>query len=164
MSKALLQSDHIIRFSDCDPLGHLFNVKYLNYFLDAREDQIRLEYNMDMQKLAEEYHWALLVGTHKISFLRPALINEEVTITSAIIEYSSLWALVEFCMLDQEKRTKAFMWTQFVSYNMDKKKAGPMPAKIDQLIQKKALPKPAANFDDRFKQLKSHQGKSASRS
>ena len=29
-----------IRFSDCDPIGHLNNVKYLEYMLNAREDHV----------------------------------------------------------------------------------------------------------------------------
>jgi len=30
----------VIRFQDCDPLGHLNNAKYFDYFFNAREDQV----------------------------------------------------------------------------------------------------------------------------
>lgn len=33
-----------IRFADCDPIGHLNNVKYLEYMLNAREDHVEQNY------------------------------------------------------------------------------------------------------------------------
>ena len=29
------------RFSDCDPFGHLNNARYIDYFINAREDHLR---------------------------------------------------------------------------------------------------------------------------
>jgi len=36
----LTESRAIIRFQDCDPLRHLNNAKYFDYFYNAREDQV----------------------------------------------------------------------------------------------------------------------------
>lgn len=153
-SEKILKSNHFIRFSDCDPLGHLFNVKYLNYFLDAREDQVRNAYNLNMQEMAEKHHWALLVGTHQISYLHPASCNEKVSITSAIIDSTDKWVIVEFLMVDQNGKAKAFMWTTFISYNIALKKSAPIPREMRDLINTHLVPKPATDFHSRFLQLR----------
>ena len=31
-----------VRFQDCDPFGHLNNARYIDYFLNARQDQIAM--------------------------------------------------------------------------------------------------------------------------
>ena len=39
-----------IRFSDCDPIGHLNNVKYLEYMLNAREDHVESGYGFTYEE------------------------------------------------------------------------------------------------------------------
>ena len=39
-----------IRFSDCDPIGHLNNVKYLEYMLNAREDHVEEFYGFTYEQ------------------------------------------------------------------------------------------------------------------
>ena len=34
------ESKHLIRFPDCDPFNHLNNSRYLDYFINAREDHL----------------------------------------------------------------------------------------------------------------------------
>ena len=34
------KSSSLIRFQDCDPLRHLNNAKYFDYYFNAREDQV----------------------------------------------------------------------------------------------------------------------------
>ena len=46
-----------VRFSDCDPIGHLNNVKYIEYMLNAREDHVESFYGFtyeDYIKKTEE--------------------------------------------------------------------------------------------------------------
>jgi YbgC/YbaW family acyl-CoA thioester hydrolase len=154
MNQKVLASRHFIRFSDCDPMGHLFNVRYLDYFLNAREDQVRDSHKLNMSSLSREYNWALLVGKHQIAFLNSALINEEVVISSVIADHSPKWILVEYLMLDQNKVIKSFMWTHFVSFSLEKKQADPIPDKLIKVIEENSIPKPAENFDERFIQLR----------
>ena len=56
-----LQSTVKIRFQDCDPFNHLNNAAYLNYFVNAREDQILEQYGIDIYKMTgarHGLHWA----------------------------------------------------------------------------------------------------------
>ena len=43
-----LQSFYTVRFSDCDPLRHLNNARYIDYMLNAREDHLKEHYQMDL--------------------------------------------------------------------------------------------------------------------
>jgi YbgC/YbaW family acyl-CoA thioester hydrolase len=113
-----LQSDYVIRFSDCDLFGHLNNARYIDYFLNAREDHLKKYYDMDLQTFYKEgLSW--FVGSHEIVYLRPAQYNERVIIHSALFHAGndSLW--VEFAMTDEkETHSKSLMWTRFVPVNV----------------------------------------------
>jgi len=50
----VLKSKVKIRFQDCDPFNHLNNSKYIDYFINAREEQILKHYDLDIFKL---YKW-----------------------------------------------------------------------------------------------------------
>ncbi|TVQ50990.1 MAG: acyl-CoA thioesterase [Saprospirales bacterium] len=152
--KKILRTKRYIRFSDCDPMGHLFNLNYLHYFLEAREDQVRDYYNLDMALLASKYQWVLLAGTHQISYLNPAMMNEEVEIISAIIDHSEKWILVEFQMLDMSEKPKAFMWSKFVSFSLATQSTAPIPEEMKQYVNKFSIEKPASDYDTRFNQLR----------
>jgi len=37
-----------IRFQDCDPFNHLNNSKYIDYFINTREDQLLEYYGLEI--------------------------------------------------------------------------------------------------------------------
>ena len=115
MTTNILESGQIIRFSDCDPFRHLNNSKYVDYFLNAREDHLKSAYDIDMATLASAGQ-AWVVRKHTISYLRPAFYNEYVIIQSLLLDVTSETLLLEMLMLDKLKRQlKAVMHTEFVS-------------------------------------------------
>lgn len=113
-----LRSEYVIRFSDCDLFGHLNNARYIDYFLNAREDHLKKYYDMDLTMFYKEgLSW--FVNSHEIVYLRPAQYNERVIVTSALFHAAndSLW--VEMTMTDmQETHFKSVMWTKFVPVNV----------------------------------------------
>ena len=44
----VLTSKAIIRFQDCDPYSHLNNGRYLDYFMNAREDMVWKAYDFNI--------------------------------------------------------------------------------------------------------------------
>ncbi len=44
---------YTIRFTDCDPFGHLNNGRYIDYLLNAREDHLKTEYGVDLSQFVE---------------------------------------------------------------------------------------------------------------
>ena len=112
------QSIYTVRFSDCDLFGHLNNARYLDYFLNAREDHLKSYYQLD---LATYYLQGIgwLVGSHEINYLKPAKYNEEVTIKSSLIKANDQYLLVEMQMTNVEQTAlKAVIWTRFIPVNV----------------------------------------------
>jgi acyl-CoA thioester hydrolase len=108
------KSFYRIRFSDCDLLGHLNNARYIDYFLNAREDHLREHYNMDLRDFYRQgTSW--VVGSHEILYRKPALYNELVCISSSLIKLTSDFLLVELMMSDErEQQIKSICWTSFI--------------------------------------------------
>lgn len=135
-----LQSFYTVRFSDCDPLRHLNNARYIDYMLNAREDHLKEHYQMD---LADFYKkgtgW--VVAQHEIIYARPALFNEVVCIRSGLLAVDTEYLVVEILMLDQSQRQlKALLHTRFVPVNITIGKKEPHPAEFMDFLSDKVLP------------------------
>src|SRR5450755_3876159 len=91
-----------IRFQDCDPFNHLNNSKYIDYFINAREDQVRDEYGLDIFSIAREHGVSWVVSSHQIHFLKPAALMEIVFIESQLIGFTAKSLHVEMQMWDEK--------------------------------------------------------------
>lgn len=112
------RSFYRVRFSDCDPLGHLNNARYLDYFLNAREDHLKEHYDIDL-KVYHSMGESWVVGSHEIIYRRPAVYNEMVCISSSVIQLSPDSILVEMIMTDEEgKSIKSVLWSHFIHVNV----------------------------------------------
>ncbi|HET8963291.1 MAG TPA: acyl-CoA thioesterase [Chitinophagales bacterium] len=128
----LLSTEVLIRFSDCDPFNHLNNSKYIDYFLNAREDQLLQYYDLDLFAYSKTTGCAWVVGQHKIAYLKPAFTMEKVIIESTIVEWNTNNVLVEFKMWNSEKtKLKSLMWTYFHYYNLATQKSEIHPEEIN---------------------------------
>lgn len=106
-------SNYIIRFNDCDPLGHLNNARYIDYFLNAREDHLRDHYDIDLREWASK-GIGFVVSHHEIRYLRPVLYNDKVAIQTSLIGWGDSWLAVEMLLFDEARQQlKAIMWTRF---------------------------------------------------
>jgi acyl-CoA thioester hydrolase len=123
-----LRSEYTIRFSDCDLFGHLNNARYIDYFLDAREDHLKNYYNMTLTSFYNEgLSW--FVAGHEIAYLRPAQYSEKVVVTSSLFHAGDDVIWVEFTMMDEkETHCKSIMWTRFVPVNVKTGKKQMHPA------------------------------------
>lgn len=102
-----------IRFSDCDLLGHLNNARYIDYFMNAREDHLKDCYNL---KLTDYYQKGIawVVSGHEIAYLRAAVYDEMVTIESTLLLAEADGLYVELVMTDENQtHLKAIMRTKF---------------------------------------------------
>ncbi|MFT3687423.1 MAG: acyl-CoA thioesterase [Phycisphaerales bacterium] len=106
-----------IRFSDCDLFGHLNNARYVDYFMNAREDHLKDYYNL---KLTEYYHKGIswVVSSHEIAYLRSAVYDEMVNIQSCLLLAENDSLHVELVMTDEAKtHIKSVMRTKFTPIN-----------------------------------------------
>lgn len=94
----LLSSDYIVRFQHCDPLGHLNNSLYIDYFLNAREDQLSEQYQLNIYHHSKETGKAWVVASHQIQYKKPVNAMENITIESSLMKYDPKALQVKFEM------------------------------------------------------------------
>lgn len=108
-----------IRFQDCDPFNHLNNGKYIDYFMNHREDELIKQYDIDIYKMAKAEGKSWLSSSNQIAYLKPALLMEDVIIESQLIYFDDSNLKVEMRMYSNDKRElKAIIWCGFVHFNL----------------------------------------------
>ncbi|WP_025742136.1 acyl-CoA thioesterase [Aquimarina pacifica] len=151
----VIESKTKIRFQDCDPFNHLNNAAYLNYMINAREDQIEEHYNLNIYAMAKLEGISWVVGSNQIAYLRPALLMENVVIDSQLIKFTENQLHVEIRMWNASKtELKAVMWSTFVHFNLRKQSRCNHNAQLMQLFENIVLPIPVSGFEERILQLK----------
>ncbi|MBT4918008.1 MAG: acyl-CoA thioesterase [Flavobacteriaceae bacterium] len=154
----VLKSNTKIRFQDCDPFNHLNNAAYLNYFTNAREDQINENYGIDIYKMAKELGVSWVVGSNQIAYITPAFLMEEIVIESQLLNYNTTSLFVELRMWNHDQtKIKAIMWSRFVHFNLIKQKRENHSDQIMKLFERVHKPVDALRFEDRvtfFKKFK----------
>ncbi|MEI9919677.1 MAG: thioesterase family protein [Bacteroidota bacterium] len=148
------ESKMLVRFSDCDLYGHLSNIQYVKYFMDAREDHISESYGMTLADFAQQgIGW--VVSSNQVAYFRSAKVNEPVIMRSAIVDLSANHILVEMQMLD-EKRThvKAALWSKFVHIALKDGRKAEHSSKMMDLFQSVKVANVTNDFNQRMSELK----------
>lgn len=109
----ILESQALIRFEDCDPFGHLNNGRFIDYFTNAREDQVREYYGFDVYKHIKETGKAWVVTSNQVQYIREVKYMETKTIRTCLRWFTSSNLMVEGQMVDPETQTiLAVIWTR----------------------------------------------------
>ena len=107
------ETTHRVYFQDCDLLGHLNNARYLDYFLNAREDHSAEHYALNMGELAREQNAAWVITKHHLSYLKPARQGTQVRISSQLIHFDNSSLVLEMQMRDlADTRLLALLWSE----------------------------------------------------
>jgi acyl-CoA thioester hydrolase len=107
-----LESTAVIRFQDCDPFGHLNNARYIDYFMNARQDQVGEHYGISFFGEGIQASW--VVSKCEIAFLAPARLMETVLIRTRLIHASESILVVEGLMFDSAgQQLKTVAWVTF---------------------------------------------------
>jgi acyl-CoA thioester hydrolase len=107
------ETQHRIHFQDCDMLGHLNNARYLDYFLNAREDQVAEHYALNMGELARAQQAAWVITKHHLSYLKPARQGVTVLIRTQLIHFDNSNLVVEMQMRSADgQRLLALLWSE----------------------------------------------------
>ena len=113
----ILESKIKVRFQHCDPFGHLNNATYIDYFLNAREDQLSAYYDFNTYAYSREENKAWVVASHHIDYLIPVKAMQELTIRSFVKSYTDKAIDVVFAMVHGDK-TYSRMLTTFVHVDL----------------------------------------------
>jgi acyl-CoA thioester hydrolase len=135
------ESKSIIRFADCDPFQHLNNARYIDYFLNAREDHLMQDHRFNLYELAREKGLAWHTTRNQIAYLRPASVMETVAIQSCIIQWNKRSLRVEMRMCNNTMTSlKALIWSDFTHVNLKEQRS------IDHNEELNAFFKPLVNI------------------
>jgi acyl-CoA thioester hydrolase len=102
-----------VRMRDCDVHGHLHNTRYVDYVLDARDDQLRTYYNFDMLELARSTGLGWFVAMNQARFYEPARMGALVRVVTRLIAFDRLRFSMEGRMYGQSERLSALVWCTF---------------------------------------------------
>lgn len=147
----ILKTKKKIRFQDCDPFNHLNNSKYLEYFINAREDQIAEYYDLDIFEYMRKTGLSWVVASNQISYIKPAFTMETVVMESQLIQFTNNLLLVEMKMWNEdETELKAILWIKFIHYNIQTKKTAIHSDDLMNLFQSVVIPVEDLVFENRF--------------
>ena len=151
----ILQNNVKIRFQDCDPFNHLNNAAYLNYFVNAREDQILEHYEIDIYKMARTEGKSWVVGSNQIAYINPAFLMEEVIIESQVLKFDTSSISIEMKMWNKDKtKIKAVMWSTLVYFNLMKQKREQHSEELMNLFNSVLNPIETTQFETRVDYFK----------
>jgi len=129
-------SNAVIRFQDCDPFGHLYNSRYIDYFINTREDHLAEYYGLDIYERQKTLKENWLIIKHEIAYIAPAVFREAVLIRTCLLAFTEDSILMEGVMLDAERKSlKSVLWTRFKYFSFAKRGATQHPQKIMQLFE-----------------------------
>lgn len=150
----VLESSLKVRFADCDPFRHLNNARYLDYFIMAREDQIEEAYGIHFYRHMQETGKSWVVGSNQIVYLRPAVVLEELCITSELIQYDKKSIRVEMKMWNKDKtELKALLWIRFMYIDIKTQKLTDQDQELMDMYEASFVGSSAKTFEERFDQL-----------
>ena len=150
----ILSSTRQIRFQDCDPFNHLNNSKYIDYFMNAREDHLIEHYGLNIYEEAKSNGISWLVGSNMIAYLNPAANMETVLIESQLIKFGNKNLTVEMRMWDKDKtRIKALLWSTFVHFNLVNNQSQSHDQRFIDLFEQVVEPVEQNSFEQRSRFL-----------
>lgn len=131
-----LSTEVKIRFSDCDPIGHLNNVKYLEYMLNAREDHVEAGYGFTYEEYTKKTGCTWIAIQNEIAYLKEVRYNSKVLITSKTIEISDRVSKVEILMKSlDEKTVHCVLWCTVIYFNMKTRLSESHPEETKELFR-----------------------------
>ncbi len=148
--KKIVQQHVKVRFQDCDPFNHLNNSKYVDYFMNTREDQILENYQLDIYEHLRVTGQGWVVASNQISYIKAAIMNERVLIESKLINYSNKSLLVEMQMWDENRiRLKSVLWSRFVYFNAKTKQSVEHSIELNELFKQIKVSVEQKSFEER---------------
>jgi len=115
------QSTVRIQFEHCDPFGHLNNMQYLSYIMNARTNHLRDYYNFDLFEHGDTTGNNWVVSRTRINYLLPIKLNQEVNIQTRLL-YADERHIVPEAVIKSpiNGRLHAVAWIEFVYINVNR--------------------------------------------
>ena len=139
-----------VRFSDCDPIGHLNNVKYLDYMMNAREDHVESFYGFTYEEYTKQTGCTWITVQNEIAYLKEVRYNSKVQISSKTIEVGDRISKVELLMKSEDGKTiNAVLWITVIYFNMKTRRSEVHPPETKANFEKFLVDIEQKNFQER---------------
>jgi acyl-CoA thioester hydrolase len=96
----IFRSRFRVPFSDLDPFNHVGTAVYARYFVDHRTNGLRDDVGWDLKAFAQ-LPFMTWVKRLEIDYLKSAVGDQELTITSLVREFQGSDAFIECSMTDE---------------------------------------------------------------
>ena len=103
MSAVVFKTKQRVAFSDLDPYNHVTTAAYSRYYVNHRMHGLRDNLGWDMKAIAG-LSFMVWVKRMEVDFIRPALADQELTITSFVREFKGSDAFVECRIVDEAEK------------------------------------------------------------
>lgn len=144
-----------VRFGDCDPIGHLNNIKYLEYMLNAREDHVENFYGFTYEQYLKKTGCTWITVQNEIAYLKEVKANTKVQITSKTIMISDRLDKVEILMKSEDGNTiHAVLWITVIYFNLKTRKSEIQPKEIQDLFKDTLVALEQQTFESRVQFLR----------
>lgn len=144
-----------VRFSDCDPIGHLNNVKYLEYMLNAREDHVEHGYGFTYEEYTRKTGCTWITVQNEIAYLKEVRYNAKVMITSKTIEIGDRLSKVEILMKSEDgKIIHSILWLTVIYFDMKTRASVSQPEETKDLFKKFLVTLDEKDFQNRALSLR----------
>lgn len=146
-----------VRFSDCDPIGHLNNVKYLEYMLNAREDHVENGYGFTYEEYTRRTGCTWITVQNEIAYLKEVRYNAKVQISSKTIEIGDRLSKVEILMKSEDGKTiHSILWLTVIYFNMKTRTSVSQPEETKDLFRDFLVDVEEKDFQSRALSFRKH--------
>lgn len=146
-----------VRFSDCDPIGHLNNVKYLEYMLNAREDHVENGYGFTYEEYTRKTGCTWITVQNEIAYLKEVRYNAKVQISSKTIEIGDRLSKVEILMKSEDGKTiHSILWLTVIYFNMKTRTSVSQPEETKDLFRDFLVDVEEKDFQSRALSFRKH--------
>ena len=144
-----------VRFSDCDPIGHLNNVKYLDYMLNAREDHVEHGYGFTYEEYTRKTGCTWITVQNEIAYLKEVRYNAKIQISSKTIEIGDRLSKVEILMKSEDGETiHCVLWMTVIYFNMKTRLSESHPEETKDLFRKFLVTLEERDFQSRVQNFR----------
>ncbi|MGW9103312.1 acyl-CoA thioesterase [Priestia megaterium] len=121
----MFRHEIVVRFNDCDSLGHVNNAVYFTYFEEARSELFRV-FNPKMNIRS----WNLIAASNRCDYLYELVFAQNITIYTWISRLGTSSFEVEHAIKDENGNWAARGKTILLLYDFENKKSIPLSDKL----------------------------------
>ncbi|MGN2620999.1 acyl-CoA thioesterase [Bacillus stercoris] len=127
----MYETDIVVRFNDCDSLGHVNNAVYFTYLEEARKELFKI-FNPSLSVKS----WNLIVASTQCDFLQESIYAQKITVYTWVSRIGKSSFDVEHAIQDNKKNWIARGKVALVSFNFKERKSVPLKKEIQELLFK----------------------------